>query len=41
MSEQESQIRNLDSSAMHRGIKKWLTANSVSRKVGQNLNVDL
>ena len=41
MSEQASQVRNADASAIHGGIKTWLNKKSVSRKVGQNLNVDL
>ena len=41
MSEQVSQVRNAEASAMHGGIKKWLITNSVSIKVGQNLNADL
>ena len=39
MSEQASRMRNLEASAIHAGIKKWLITNSGSRNVGKKIKI--
>ena len=39
MSEQASRMRNLEVSAIHAGIKKWLITNSGSRNVGKKIKI--